>query len=166
MDGVYITSRLVTEMRNLLTYIYRAHTIYLCDTENFKHWFMIRGAISYGSVIHGKDVPYNASTEFATRIGYKEQLLIGMPMIEAYIHERDAAPMGLYSHDSCNEYIPAQWKWYANLDVKMDFDTIYKFKNRAVAYYNWIDENISDEEYARDRRKFHMGLLKQYFEIP
>ena len=47
-------------------------------------------------------------------VGYKEQLLIGPAMIDAYKGEHNAAPMGIYICESAFQRlrgIPQNWKW-------------------------------------------------------
>lgn len=162
MDGAYITSTREKDILNLITYIYCSLCQELLVTE-FKFWFLIRASIAYGNIIHGRNIPYDASLEFASRVGYKEELLIGEPMISAYNGERLSAPMGIYIDKSASlpvTGIPDDWKWYAN-----DTNTkeIEEFKCKLQEYYDWLEKNGETQGYNLDKQHEHLQIAKDYF---
>jgi|AGTN01.3.fsa_nt_gi hypothetical protein len=168
MDGAYITSRYKSDLLNFLTYIYKSLSEALLMEKEFKHWYLIRAAIAFGSVIHGRNIPYDASLEFSSRVGYKEQLLMGAPMIKAYRGESRSAPMGIFVDESASVKkwsIPCDWKWFNNDKIKVEQSTLDSFRNRLIEYYGWLSENEDNERYKIERRLEHLQQLKKYFEV-
>jgi hypothetical protein len=168
MDGAYITSRQKSELLNFLTYIFVSISEALLAENEFKHWYLIRAAIAFGQVIHGRNIPYDASLEFSSRVGYKEQLLMGAPMIKAYNGEHYSAPMGIYVDESASYKkwpIQCNWKWFKNEKIKVEQTTLVNFKSKLIEYYNWLKDNAENEGYKIDRQQEHLQQLKKYFEI-
>ncbi len=168
MDGAYITSKNLGELLDLLTdiYSYCAEAL-LATGDVFEHWYLIRGAVAYGSVIHGRSIPYEASLEFASRVGYKEQLLIGAPMIHAFAGEGRAAPMGIYLDETATgKQCCKNWKWFNHCETRPDADTLNGLRQKLVQYYDWLETHADPEDYAREKREEHLRRIKAYFEIP
>ena len=168
MDGAYITSRKKEDLLNLLTTMYNNLSADLLAEDNFNFWYMVRAAVSYGNTIHGRNIPYDASHEFSSRVGYKEQLLISPAMIEACSSEKLAAPMGIYICDSATNKrsgIPSSWKWYANINIKTSQEHFERFKEMFQSYLQWLNENSIDSEYPASRRQSHRDNAYQYFGI-
>lgn len=168
MDGAYITSSNKSEMLNFLTYIYNSLVKNLLREEDFKYWFWIRAALAYGETIHGRNIPYDASYEFSTRVGYKEQLLIGEPMILAYSKEREAAPMGIYIDNSANskhQGIPLDWRWFKNTYIKIDSLQIKLFVQKMNQCYEDMNKIWSEEEYPIYKRTDHLNKFNLYYSV-
>lgn len=167
MDGAYIVSPQKENLINLLTNIMQNLTENLLTAE-FPYWFLVRGAISFGEVIHGRDIPYNASLEFSSRVGYKEQLLIGPAMINAYQEEHNAAPMGIYICESAFQRrngIPQNWKWQSDTKIKIKVD-ISEFQKRLMEYYtDWLTTGNNGDGYDDKKREEHFKRIKCYFDF-
>lgn len=168
MDGAYITSTKKDDILNLLTATYNSLSTALSKEYNYRFWYMVRASIAYGDVIHGRDIPYDACLEFSSRVGYKEQLLISPAMIEAYVGERDAAPMGIHicaSASSRRNGIDASWKWYSNTNIKTDQQNLADFKGKLQEYFAWLNENSDESEYPAESRQRHSDAAYNYFNI-
>lgn len=165
MDGAYIVSNTKDEMLTLLATIFYDLSVSLLNEPDFKYWYLVRAAISYGEIIHGRNIPYDASLEFSSRVGYKEQLLIGPAMIDAYTGEGKAAPMGIYVADSATD-INREWKWFDHSGIKVDLAKIDAFKNSLKEYYSvWLEQNESITKYPENKRNEHFQLAIEYFGI-
>ena len=166
MDGAYITSTKKADILNLLTLVYNNLIMALINEDNFFYWYMVRCSIAHGPIIHGKDIPYAASTEFSSRVGYKEQLLIGPAMIEAYNNERNAAPMGIFLCNSVsNTRINSSWKWFDNPNTKTPQRDLQAFRSRFEEYLTWLDNHSSEEEYPKESRRRHINAAYDYFQM-
>lgn len=167
MDGAYITSRKKNEMLNLLTRIYQELGKSLIRTEDFKHWYLVRASLAFGPIIHGRDIPYKASYEFSSRVGYKEQLLIGEPIVKAYLGESKSAPMGIYIDESVlnagKHHLALDWKWYNNTNIKCYADEVEALKIKLGQYYNWIKNDRNAQNYPAERQEAHYSRLEQYY---
>lgn len=168
MDGAYITSSNKSEMQNLLTYIYYSLVKSLLSENDFKFWFWIRASLAYGKIIHGRNIPYDASYEFSTRVGYKEQLLIGEPMILAYTGERNAAPMGIYIDNSASakhQGIPFDWRWFQNTNIKIEQKQIEIFVNKMNECYDEMGKLWNELEYPISKRTEHLNKFNEYYAV-
>ncbi len=168
MDGAYITSRLKNDILNLLTSVYNNLVDALIQENKFFYWYMVRASIAYGYTTHGRNIPYGACLEFSSRVGYKEQLLISPAMIEAYKGERLSSPMGLHICDSASanyQGINAEWKWYANPNIKTDQAQVELFIRKFSEYYDWLNINSVEEEYPIVKRQEHFAAACKYYNI-
>jgi len=168
MDGAYITSRKKNELLNLLSLVYNTLIKSLTDTGNYSFWYMVRASIAFGNTIHGRNIPYSACPEFSCRVGYKEQLLVGPAMIDAYSHEKCAAPMGIHICESSSTIfrgINSQWKWYSNSNTKTDPLLLQDFTSKFLEYFTWLNETSTETEYPLDKRKDHARKACEYFGI-
>ena len=166
MDGAYITSSSKAEILNLLTQIYSSLVHNLLLENDYMHWFWIRASLAYGNIIHGRNIPYDASYEFSTRVGYKEQLLIGEPMILAYTGERMAAPMGIYidhSASSKHQGVNSNWRWYENTNIKVDYSEVNLFVEKMKDCYQTMQKIWSESEYPLHKREEHLNSFIEYY---
>ena len=161
MDGAYITSNKKDDILQFLSSVYLSLANVLMSEDNYGHWYFVRAAISYGEIIHGRDIPYDASYEFSSRVGHKESILIGQPIIWAYQTEGYAPPMGIYLHESCiNKSYPisSDWKWF----LKKPFD-YHSFREKVNNFYLYIQEHWDSTEYSREKQQEHLEKFNQYF---
>ncbi|CCY17245.1 putative uncharacterized protein [Eubacterium sp. CAG:786] len=163
MDGAYITSSNKEEMQNLLTYIFRALVKSLLEESDFKFWFWIRASLAYGKTIHGRNIPYDASYEFSTRVGYKEQLLFGESMILAYMGEKNAAPMGVFVDDSACRRVSSNWHWFNNQSIKVEQSDLIQFVHKMNECYEYMGNLWKENEYPLDKRQAHLEKFNEYF---
>ena len=176
MDGIYITSTTKDYMSNILTKIYRELSKLLISEKDNRHIFLIRSAIAYGPVIHGHDIPLSASKVFGMEIGYKEKILLGSTMIDAYNGESQAAPMGIYIDESAIKSssdtqkdqgaFDRNWKWWKSNDLKLDDNIEEQMKVKLESYYKWLDtpDNKYAEGYDKEKRDLHVQKVREYFQ--
>lgn len=95
MDGVYIVVKNLDDMRAALDKIMTCLAeVFLSETN--KHRFVVKGALAKGAIQHGSKISTEIAEDIAPRVGYKQHLLFGMPVIQAYISEKQAPPFGIY----------------------------------------------------------------------
>ena len=169
MDGLYISSANQQAMLDFLRSVFTdIAATFVDETENL-HRFIVRGALAFGPVIHGAGVPANASNAFGTSAGgaYKNAILLGMPMVQSHISERNAPPFGLFVHDSARTFAPpltqplhhVWWKW-----VNPGNSQVWNGLPDALGgYYAWCRERASSILYDRERIDIHSDLARQYF---
>lgn len=163
MDGAYITAKSKQDMLTLLTYIYCSLAKNFTIEREKEHLYLCRAAVSFGPVIHGRNVPYKASLEFGNRVGYKEQILIGKPMIYAYTNEHNAAPFGIFiDRCACGKKgdIDKNWHWYKNTDVEVPSELIEKLSEKLDDYFTWCAEN---NLYEQEKIEQHRDAAREYF---
>lgn len=168
MDGAYITSKSKQNILNLLTNIYEILANDFIEEKELKHLYLCRAAISFGPVIHGRNIPYKASLEFSNRVGYKEQILIGKPMICAYTNESEAAPFGICIEEhayKAADPIDKDWRWYKNEDIEVSPELITKLSQKIEDYFAWCSENklyeLKKIEKHRDASREYFGMIEK-----
>ena len=166
MDGAYVTFRNKALLMKLSSSIYYKILELNVKSADYKHWFVLRGGIAHGEIIHGYNVPYSASYEYANSVGYKEKILVGSGMISAYLQDKIAPPMGIALCDNvvnCGDPITDNWKWYKGFSASDKYQAIREFKDRLPEYYEWLEENYP--EYPQRKREEHRAKAFEYFEI-
>jgi len=170
MDGVYIFvdknktmkyngSEINAEeiMKHFIKCVYRKLFNYFSKSKP-ENRFLIRASVAYGKVYQGKDIqPSNNNT--LGNSSYKNSLLIGMPMIQAYETEKLAPPFGIYIHESARYAgnFPYNWfKWFN----KKNSHKIYK---SMKSYFNWCANRPHIIDYPSEKIKEHKELALEYF---
>ena len=175
MDGAYITARSKGDIINIMLRIYRELAKLFVAEENSEHQYMIRGAIAYGDVIHGYNIPYEASKAFENSLGYKDRILLGSAMISAYDGEGKAAPFGIYIDASAVRHTDAPrgerygsfsdgWKWYQDGSLNMQDIDFGEFKEKLVESLEAMKNPSHRFAYPADKVENHINLVRSYFE--
>ena len=169
MDGLYIASSTQQAILDFLRSVFSdiAET-FVNEKENL-YRFIVRGALAFGPVIHGAAVPASASNVFGSAVGghYKNAILLGIPMVQSHLAEKDAPPFGLFVHDSARTFAPPAtaplhhvwWRWVnaANSHVWNPLS------GALTTYFGWCRERPNSILYDRERIDVHAGLARQYF---
>ena len=72
----------------------------------------MKGALAKGTLQHGSQISSEVSPVMASRVGYKQHLLFGMPMIQAFNAEKNAPPFGIYIHESARTVKGLQGRYF------------------------------------------------------
>lgn len=174
MDGAYITARNKADMINIMLRIYRELAKLFVKEQTQEHQYMIRGAIAYGEVVHGHDIPYEASKAFENSLGYKDHILLGSAMIAAYDGEGRAAPFGIYVDQSAVKHeeaenksnygsFSADWKWYQDSTLNLQEIDFTAFREKIIASLNAMKDTSHRFHYSPDKVQNHIELTQNYF---
>lgn len=164
MDGAYITTTKGSDIEKIIVRIYSELAKIFVKESNPNHWFLIRGSIAYGEIIHGHLVPFSASKVFETDLNYKSHILLGSAMIEAYKEEANASPFGVSLGQSLikykNKYKPFQedWKWFESKLLKVDSKLITMLKERLCKYFQHAKASN-----LYPKIETHQSLANEYF---
>ncbi len=106
IDGVYCVSEDQTSMFTFIANLYAnlAQHFQLASQQGYR--FLIRGGISYGSVMHGKDT-VGGSAILDAAPEHRSRMLIGAPLAEAYDAERTAPPFGMAIAAPARSFAPS-----------------------------------------------------------
>lgn len=173
MDGAYITAGSKDDMEKILIRIYDGlASLFLKETE--KNGFVFRTGLAYGEVIYGHEVPYNSSKVCEMDLNYKNGILLGKPMIEAYQAEEKASPFGVYLAESARKHEDAtrytygafagDWKWFRGENLKIKTDVI-ELKRKILKRFEWLDDENNDAHYDSSEIERHKQLVEDYFDI-
>jgi hypothetical protein len=169
MDGLYVASSNQLLMFEFLRSVFVDVAQSFVEAEQHWYRFVIRGALAFGPVVHGAAVPPAASHALKTAVGgpYKNAILLGMPMVQAHLFEKNAPPFGLFVHESARAFAPegatplhhVWWKWGNPTNEK----TWKAVPSTLTAYFQWCCDNADFILYNRERIKVHDELARQYF---
>ena len=172
MDGAYITSSNKEDMINILVRVFRSLAMNFMDESNFSYLYLVRGAIAFGEVIHGHNVPYEASKAFEYNLGYKDHILLGSAMISAYDGEGKAAPFGIFIDETAQKGTGAKsgafypgWKWFSDETLKIDKSLAVQLSDKIKTYLETMKDLSNPLHYPDDRIEAHKQLTEEYFRL-
>jgi hypothetical protein len=164
MDGAYITSEKQASIMTTLKGFFTSCAEYFAGMEKPEHRFLIRGGLAFGPVIHGADISPACNPELGKTAEYKQNLLFGMPMIQANRCELLAPPFGLYLDESARAFAaegsaPFSGVWQKWWDKELPDG----FLNRLYEHFTWCEANWRRVEYKLERVREHSEMARQYF---
>jgi hypothetical protein len=168
MDGVYITSPRQGPLRYFLSRVMRrlAETFLREKTPWFR--FLVRGCIAYGPLVDGKDIQPQASYALANHPGYRDSILIGMPLAQAYRGENNAPPFGIFIDESARAFAGENektfsfiwWDWYSEAQPRLDPKEMH---TALMDHFDWCKNYVNTIGYNPDRIEAHKRLADEYF---
>lgn len=174
MDGAYITSKTKENMEKILVKIFSDLAEIFIKENNPFHQFIPRCGLAYGEVIHGHDVPYQASKVFELDLGYKNNILLGQAMINACMGEGIAAPFGVYLHETATNraeigkshgVFSDEWVWYESNEIKTSDGLAQRLGGALETYYTILKDEQHALHYPNDRIEEHERKVKVYFKL-
>lgn len=174
MDGAYITASSKLDMEKLLVRIYDSLAgVFIKELDDNKK-FVIQAGLAYGRTIHGHNIPYSASKVFELELSYKNYILLGPAMIEAYECGAHASPFGINvaesaqknNDENARQYgaFPDCWKWFKTEAIKLKVDKSLLATNLEY-YFNIFKSTNHPLHYDVNKIDNHIQLLKDYFEV-
>lgn len=165
MDGAYVTSSSEEEINAFIINVFEQLMALFVETEDNRYKFIVKGALAYGPVIHGRDIGEGCNTIFRDNRAYMNSILYGQPMIQAAKSEVLAAPFGIYCDETVrqvSETFCHRWhKWYL-LDHDLDVEPL---REALKNYFSYAEKHSYENDYPKDRIKEHKEKCYQYFGI-
>ena len=171
MDGVYITSTSKSDLEKALFHIFTSLGDLFITEKNFHHKFIVKASVAFGPVIHGKDIGNSVNKEFASTSYYKDSLLLGLPMIQAFTGEKGAPPFGVIIHESARSFAPNSeepfrfkwWKWFLYDKSAWPNTKTNELSDAIKQYFDTSEKQSLPLDYPVDRIKAHSQAATQYF---
>lgn len=165
MDGVYVV---VKKLEDMMTFVNRIMTslaeVFLSEPNN--HRFMVKGALAKGTLQHGSKISSEVSPDMAPKVGYKQHLLFGMPMIQAFNSEKCAPPFGIYIHESARTVKGLQGRyyfWHRDESVSDNADLQTQLKDALLEFLKWEGERHYYFELESSKFAEYEQRVKEYF---
>ena len=133
MDGVYITTTDSVDMRRMLKALFHDLVDMFCAETINCHRFVVRGSIAFGAVIDGYLISSNVCKMSED---YKQSILLGLPVIQAFQSEREAPPFGLYIHESARKPKELQGRYYSWFN-KRESGIDSEMCQSILSYFDW-----------------------------
>lgn len=170
VDGIYITSPRRMPLEKLVNQALCRIALTFLNEEKPFHQFLVRGAVSFGPVYHGCDLPPEASYTLSNHNVIRDSMLMGLPMAQAYQEEREAPPFGIAVHASARAFAPDAdrpfrfvWlNWFDYCDPKVDS---LRLLEKLRKYFSWQLDHSTVTGYQEDRIRRHLRLATEYFTL-
>lgn len=165
MDGVYATAGEGATMEGFLRSVFKSAAEEFVGKEKPWFRFVVRGSVAKGQVYHGADLKPDASWRLRDSPFYRDHILLGVPMVDAYLGETEAPPFGLYVHESALHFTSESsfpfdvwWRWYGSSDNQL----VDKLREALGAYYDWCTRESKAIGYPPGRIRLHRGQAMLY----
>jgi hypothetical protein len=168
MDGVYIASRRRGPLQTLLNQALRRVVAEFLAQEKHFHRFIARAAVAFGPVYHGHAIVPETSRVLSSYTATRDSILVGLPVVQAFLAERDAPPFGIAAHSSARAFAPEGddpfrfiWlNWFRASIPPVDTDALIQELDR---YFEWQEEHCNMTGYEIPRIEHHRKLAHEYF---
>ena len=159
MDGAFITTKSKTDLKNFLRNVFSSMSNDFIEGKNHLYQSIIRASIAFGPLIHGIDIESDKISK-----EYKNSLLFGLPMTQAYSSENKAPPFGIYIDKSARTFAtpdekPFTTRWYIWFDPKYDSGRLIKAINK---FYDWAEKMSFCLPLNEDTILLHKKKSEQY----
>jgi hypothetical protein len=162
MDGVYITTSSADQMKHLLIHVLKGLcSVFEKDENSPEYQFLVRASVAKGLLYHGEDLQQGAARRLDEAPHYKASILIGLPVVNAYLTEKFAPPFGVAIHETAEADFglsrgETRWLWFGD----SDFDA-NGFYLKLQSYFAWCRSN--GKGYNEERIIVHNTLARAYF---
>jgi hypothetical protein len=171
MDGVYFVTNDHSALFRFLRRVFGCLAREFVETAEMRHRYLVRGALACGPVVHGFQLPEGASDVLLNHPRYRDSILVGLPMIQAYLTERLAPPFSIYVHESARAFAPevrrpiraTWWRWFATPVDDRWPDLAPQLRDALRDYFAWCEARASEIGYDVESIKKHRLLTDQYF---
>ena len=171
MDGVYFVTNDQPALFRFLRRVFGCLAREFVETAEMRHRFLVRGALACGPVVHGFQLPEGTSAVLHNRTQYRDSILVGLPMIQAYLTERLAPPFSIYVHESARAFAPegrrpiraTWWRWFATPADERWPDLAPRLRDALRDYFAWCAARAAEIGYDVESIKKHRLSADQYF---
>lgn len=170
MDGTYITADNRSELQTLLRQtLCRLAITFLNEPKPF-HRFLVRGAVAFGPLYHGADLPNDIAYVLSNNTDVRDGILMGLPMAQAHRDEAEAPPFGISVHSSARAFAPNTDKpfrfiwldWFRYSTPPIDPKQMLAHLNE---YFDWQQAHFNATGYRPDRIAHHRQLASEYYTL-
>lgn len=165
MDGVFITTKSKTTIESIVSTIFQKIATEFIDETKNKHRFLIKGTISYGPIIHGEEVSKDACEGLSKEDEYRKSILMGIPMIQAYLAEKNAPPFGIFIHESARTFHEPKRKrlsgkyYHWTKDVELRKKLLSSINN----YFSWTEKYSVSVNLEKSKSQYYKAVAEEYF---
>ncbi|RMG20567.1 MAG: hypothetical protein D6732_28595 [Methanobacteriota archaeon] len=166
LDGAYVTAESKKDILVLLEKVFSLLATEFLGSEN-QHRFIPKASLAYGPLVHGRDINEGVNSDIAKNENIRNSILLGLPVIEAHVGEREAPPFGVYIDLSARSFAPPRtkpiphvwWRWFNNNEqIRKNMG------DKIVEYYEWIEKNKYKQTYPKERIDAHKEMAIEYFQ--
>ena len=131
--------------------------------------FLTRAGIAFGQVLEGKNTA-GASPALDSKVGIRDAILLGPPVVQAFEAEVNASPFGVYVHESARTFATAPHKSWSQ-GAYMRYwsrgekpSEVLAIEQRVTDYLEYCSRHSLELGYPEDRIARHRQLAAEYFD--
>lgn len=170
MDGAYIVSKEQQPLRDFLSdTIAKIAKDNVHSDSDIRYTYIIRAAVSFGPVVHGKEIPDRANSDFfEDSNSYPDSLIIGAPITQAFRGETQAPPFGIFIDESARTFAPDEnrpmdRRWYEWFRHHTPYQNLARdLESRLQSYYDWCEANTHRIGYSKKKIEEHRQMTEEY----
>lgn len=171
IDGVYITSQEQAQVLRVLKQMLTGLALTFVLERNIVHRFMVRGAIAFGPTCEGNDLLTPENWQLNSLPEYAKSICLGIPLTQAFDAEKQAAPYGIWIHESARSFAPTtvhpltgtHWHWWRYQTAPTDQLLVDCLHSQLLDYLDWCKRHSTYLLYEEPRIDVHRQLVGQYF---
>lgn len=160
MDGAYITCSNKKDITIVIRRVYNNLFQIFNDEQDFNKRFIVRGALAFGEIIDGQLLTNDVTTDLSPE--YKKNLVLGMPIIQAFRSERSSPPYGMFIHESARKFDATHkmqgktFRWWQKNKGK-------QIGEELIKYFDWCRYNYTLLEIDLPKIQTYIDSVKSYF---
>ncbi len=163
IDGLYITCERKEDLESFLKMVFNNLKQIFIETPDIQYKFIVKASIAFGPVIQGFEI----RDEEIVKGQYKESLLFGIAMVQAFEGEHEAPPFGVFIDESARAFAPTTtspypvkwWTWF----TQAQNNETDKLLEQLKAYFDWCKKRSYAIDYPIGRIEHHLEQATQYF---
>lgn len=171
-DGVFAAGDKILLIKDWLAGTFER--VSLADMQVGDDWrkvFLTRAAVAYGPVAEGRNLGEPASPTLQANPDIRDAILVGAPVVNAFLHERHTGPFGIYVHESARTFNPpTEQPWYNgsfmrywSKDSKPQWVT--DTETLIDQYLAFCRKHTNELEYHVDSINLHEALAHEFFDF-
>ena len=160
MDGCFIIAKDQRSISSALNLIIGNMAELFVGEKTLAHRFVIRGALAYGELSQGESITEDVCLEISKAENYRQGLLFGLPMIQAYTSEKNAPPFGIYIHESARKVGSFQGRYYSWCN---DLQINDRMVSALHSYFAWCKRFSYYLEMEPQKIDYYDKLVSEYY---
>lgn len=132
--------------------------------------FMVRASVAYGPVAEGPKVQDGASDALRDNAAIRDAVLVGAPVVNAYLSERNICPFGIYVHESARTFAPRDTRpWsrgpFMRYWVQAQKPTwVSDIEICITGYLDYCKAHSNEIDYTNESISQHEILTREFFD--
>lgn len=167
MDGIYVVARTASDTQLFLgDVLARLADMFVCEATP-AHRFVVRAGVARGKVVHGDAIPLGVSDTLDLNPRHRDSIILGQPVINAYVVEGSAPPFGVFVHESAGEWgqhtpaDPHVWAWYDERWKPLAVE----LRSVLDKYYDWCTTHPGEPPYDRAAIERHRKAAHDFLPL-
>jgi hypothetical protein len=170
-DGMFAVADRLPDIQRWLTTTFRLVKMANASAKgDFTKIFLTRASIAFGPLVEGRNLNVDASQVLANNQQVRDRILIGAPVVNAYAHERQVSPFGIFVHESARTFAPTgiqpwsigSYMRYWPQGAKPAW--VFRIQNGVKYYLDHCKGHSNELGYSIEDIERHESLSREFFD--